>query len=128
MTTFALMVQSSPLSSQNATTALNFAKAAIAAGHRVLRVFFFHDGVICGDDRAGYPHNEPATEWKALASEHGIDLVLCAPSALRRGVVDEGQAARLGRQPTATAPFALSGLGQWVEAAAAADRVVTFGV
>src|SRR5690625_7834872 len=42
---FGLMVLGSPWSTQSVGSALRFAQAALAAGHRVLRVFFYHEGV-----------------------------------------------------------------------------------
>src|SRR5690625_7884121 len=42
---FGIMVLGSPWSTQSVGSALRFAQAALAAGHRVLRVFFYHEGV-----------------------------------------------------------------------------------
>jgi tRNA 2-thiouridine synthesizing protein D len=130
MTTFALMVLGAPISSQGPNTALAFARAATAAGHRVLRVFFFHDGVHCGSDLA-IPvagQRSIATQWADLAQQHDIDLVVCVASALKRGILNDGEAKRYAKTASNLHPrFDLSGLGQWIEACALADRVVTFG-
>jgi tRNA 2-thiouridine synthesizing protein D len=130
VSTFALMVLGAPVSSQSVTTAYEFARAAVDAGHRVLRVFFYHDGVYNGNrlqipaaDDAGMP-----ARWSELARQHQIDLVVCVASALKRGVVDAGEAQRYGKgADNLQAGFELSGLGQWVEACLLADRAVTFG-
>lgn len=130
MTTFALMVLGAPTSSQSPTTALAFARAAVAAGHRVLRVFFFHDGVHCGNDLAipAAGQQSIATQWAELAQQHEIDLVICVASALKRGILNESEAKRYAKGPHNLHPqFDLSGLGQWIEACALADRVVSFG-
>lgn len=129
MASFALMVLGAPISTQSADTALRFAHAAVAANHTILRVFFFHDGVNCGNsqmDSASGP--SIPQQWQRLAEAYGIDLVLCVTSAVKRGILDPLQAERLG-QPAGVAlpPFELSGLGQWIEACAHADHVVTFG-
>lgn len=130
MTTFALMVLGAPTSSQGPHTALAFARAAVAADHRIVRVFFFHDGVHCGSDLAIPVAGQQsiATQWAELAQQHDIDLVICVASALKRGILNDSEAKRYTKGASNLHPqFDLSGLGQWVEACALADRVVTFG-
>jgi tRNA 2-thiouridine synthesizing protein D len=51
------------------------------------------------------------------AVDHGVDLVVCVAAALRRGIKDEILAKG----------FRISGLGQLVESAIHADRLVVFG-
>ena len=66
--------------------------------------------------------------WQQLASEHGVDLVSCVSSALRRGIVDEREAARHARGAASLREgFELSGLGQLVEACIRSDRILDFG-
>ena len=130
MTTFALMVLGAPHSSQSPATALAFARAVVAAGHRIVRIFFFHDGVYCGSDllipAAG--QQSIAAQWAELAQQNNIDLVICVASALKRGILNESEAKRYTKSAGNLHPqFDLSGLGQWIEACALADRVVTFG-
>ena len=130
MTTFALMILGAPLSSQAPHTALAFARAAVQSGHRIVRVFFFHDGVHCGNEQlVPVAGQQPmAQEWSELARKYQIDLVVCVASALKRGVLNAGEAQRYGKAAANLHPqFDLSGLGQWIEACASADRVVTFG-
>lgn len=130
MTTFALMVLGAPTSSQGPNTALAFARAAVNTGHRIVRVFFFHDGVHCGSDLAIPVAGQQsiATQWGELAQHHQIDLVVCVASALKRGLLTESEAKRYKKSASNLhSKFDLSGLGQWVEACALADRVVTFG-
>lgn len=126
--TFALLVLGSS-SGQAPVSALNFACATLAAGHRVLRVFFFSDGVTTGSTQ-NVPAPDSAAigeQWSLLAAQHAIDLVVCATSAVRRGVLDAGEANRYDRAASLQQGFEISGLGQWVEACLLADRVVTFG-
>ena len=66
-------------------------------------------------------------QWAALAADHGVDLVVCSTSAVRRGVLDASEARRHDRAPSLDGGFDIAGLGQWVEACLLADRVVTFG-
>lgn len=125
---FALLVLGG-VGTQAQISALNFACAALAGGHRIQRVFFFSEGVT-----AGSAQNVPAPDsigigeqWATLATQHGIDLVVCATSAVRRGVLDAGEAQRHDRASSLQAGFEISGLGQWVEACLLADRTITFG-
>lgn len=130
MTTFALMVLGAPTSTQSPDTALAFARAALAAGHRIVRVFFYHDGVYCASRLAVPPTGgrSQAESWSELAQAHGVDLVVCIASAVKRGLLDAAEAQRHGKTADNLQPgFELSGLGQWVEACLQADRVVTFG-
>jgi len=130
MTNFALMVLGPPISTQAPQSALNFTRAALNAGHQVLRVFFFHDGVHCGNQWLIPPAGQQsiAEQWAELAQQQKIDLVVCVASALKRGVLDAGEAKRYGKSAANLHPaFALSGLGQWIDACVNTDRVVTFG-
>lgn len=124
------MVLGAPTSSQAPHTALAFARAAVAAGHRIVRVFFFHDGVHCGSNLAVPVAGQQSTaaQWSELAQQYDIDLVVCVASALKRGILNESEAKRYAKNASNLHPqFDLSGLGQWIEACALADRVVTFG-
>ena len=116
---FALLVSEGPYTHQASDTAWNFASAAIAAGHEVMRVFFYHDGVYNATRLTEPPQDDRhiVNRWSKLNTEHGVDLVVCVAAALRRGIKDE-----------VLAPgFRISGLGQLVEAGIEADRLVTFG-
>lgn len=128
-TRFALMVLASPTTAQAARTAYEFARAAIIGGHSVQRVFFFHQGVDAGNSQLVPAPDTPSltAQWAALAAENNIDLVVCVTSAVRRGVLDAGEAKRHDRTESLHAGFEISGLGQWVEACLLADRVVSFG-
>ncbi len=126
---FSLLVLGSPYSSQSVSTALRFVQTAIAKGHSVYRVFFYHNGVNCGNQLITTPQDEtdiPA-QWSTLAAAHDIDLVVCVGSALRRGILDRTEAERY-EQPAANLAdnFEISGLGQLVEASIVSDRVITF--
>jgi tRNA 2-thiouridine synthesizing protein D len=125
---FALLVLGGT-GTQAQVSALNFARAALAGGHRILRVFFFSEGVTAGSAQTvPVPDSDAiAVQWSALAGAHAIDLVVCATSAVRRGVLDAGEAARYDRAVTLQPGFDISGLGQWVEACLLADRTVMFG-
>ena len=127
---YALLVLSSPASGHGARTAARFARSAIARGHRIKRVFFLDEGVATGSQVAVFPQDEcdRLGPWLELAEQHGIELVLCISSALKHGMLDAAEAERYDKPaPTAHPAFIVSGLGQLVDAAASADRLLTFG-
>ena len=60
-------------------------------------------------------------------AQHGVALNICVAAALRRGVVDETEAGRLGlASSNLQQGFTLSGLGALAEASLTCDRVVQF--
>ena len=127
---FALAVHGGPAAGQASRSALNFAVAALAAGHEIQRVFFQQDGVLNGSALDVVPRDEtdPAAQWAQLGRKHHIDLVLCVASALRRGILDASEADRHARGTGNADPaFTISGLGQLMESALEADRLITFG-
>ena len=127
---FALQINEGPYQHQAADTAYWFAKAALEKGHEVFRVFFYHDGVNNATRLTTPPQDDRhiVNRWAALAEQYSLDLVVCVAAAQRRGIVDEGEASRNGKDATNLHPgFRISGLGQLVEAAIQADRLVVFG-
>ncbi|SHF72970.1 tRNA 2-thiouridine synthesizing protein D [Modicisalibacter ilicicola DSM 19980] len=126
---YALLVQGAPYSHQAAHSALRFAEALIARSHRLETVFFYHDGVYNAQRLATPPQDEPqlVDAWCRLHHEHGTALLVCVAAALRRGVVDERESRRHGKQGhSLESPFELTGVGQLVEAAMTHDRLITF--
>lgn len=124
----ALLVTAAP-HQENAWQALAFARAALAAGHAVPRVFFYGDGAAHGNALLLPPQDEAhvARDWATLAAAHGIELVVCIAAALKRGVMDPDTARREERAAANLAPgYILSGLGQLTEAMIEADRLVSF--
>lgn len=127
---FGVLVNEGPYQHQAADSAYQFVRAALAAGHEVFRVFFYHDGVHNGTRLAVPPQDDRnvVERWSALAAEHELDLVLCVAAAQRRGLLDADEAKRHGKDVDNIAPgFRISGLGQLIEAAVQSDRLVTFG-
>ncbi len=127
---FAILVNEGPYTHQASDSAYQFAKAALAKGHEIFRVFFYHDGVNNASRLTVPPQDDRhiVNRWSALAQEHGIDLVVCIAAAQRRGMLDENEMKRQGKDANNIAPgFRISGLGQLVEAGIQADRLVTFG-
>ena len=114
-----LMINEGPYTHQASDTAFQFAVAALAKGHQIQRVFFYHDGVNNATKLTDPPQDDRhiVNRWSKLGAEHGIDLVVCVAAALRRGIREENLAKG----------FRISGLGQLVESGMQADRLVVFG-
>ena len=124
------MVNEGPYTHQAADTAYQFAKAALAKGHEIVRVFFYHDGVNNGSRLTTPPQDDRniVRRWSELAEQHGLDMVVCVAAAQRRGIVDAGEAKRQGKDADNLAPgFRISGLGQLIEVGIQADRLMVFG-
>lgn len=127
---FTLLIQSAPIDSQSSATALRFARALLAKGHEIERIFFYRSGVQSANRLALAPQDETnlPLEWQSFISEHQLDAVVCIAAAIRRGIVNAAETARYGVEGANLIEAAeLSGLGQLVAACAASDRVVTFG-
>lgn len=117
MVKFTLLINSSPYS-PGTNTAYQFAIASLAKGHKLLRIFFYREGVCNGNSFIHPPQDEVSrvSLWQELAAQHGIELIICVAAAERRGVTEENLAPG----------FKISGLGQLVEAAIDADRFLVF--
>ncbi|PID49536.1 MAG: sulfurtransferase complex subunit TusD [Proteobacteria bacterium] len=127
---YTLMINEGPYQHQAADTALQFARAALAKGHEIFRVFFYHDGVNNGTRLAVPPQDDRLLQkaWSELAGKHGIDLVICIAAAQRRGLVDSSEAKRQKLDADNIAPgFRISGLGQLIEGSIQSDRTLVFG-
>ena len=110
--------------------ALRFAEAVLASGHEIVRLFFYQDGVHSASSNVVTPQDEQdiAQQWAAFVSQHQLDGVVCIAAALRRGVLNEDEAARYERRAVnLQAPWELSGLGQLHDAIQSADRLICFG-
>ena len=126
----AIQINEGPYTHQASDSAYQFTKAALAKGHEIFRVFFYHDGVNNATRLTTPPQDDRniVNRWSKLAEENKLDLVVCVAAAQRRGIVDEGEAKRNGKDATNLAPgFRISGLGQLIEAGIQSDRLVTFG-
>ncbi len=104
---FGILVNEGPYTHQASDSAYQFCKAALAAGHKIHRVFFYHDGVDNATRLTEPPQDDRnvVNRWSKLGQEHALDLVVCVAAALRRGIKDEMLAPG----------FRISGLGQLIE-------------
>ena len=126
---FAIQINSSPYHSNAGHTAYRFIKAALAANHEILRVFFYHEGIYHAFKYAMPPDDErnQTHDWTELTKTHNIDLVVCISAAQRRGLLHQDEAKRLGKHDNDIAEgFRISGLGQLIEATLQADIFIIF--
>lgn len=127
---FGIQINEGPYTHQASDTAFQFTKAALENGHQVMRVFFYHDGVNNGTRLTTPPQDDRniVNRWVDLAAKYDLDLVVCVAAAQRRGLVDEDEMKRNGKDAHNIAPaFRISGLGQLIEAGIQCDRLVVFG-
>ncbi len=125
-----ILVNEGPYTHQASDTAYQFVKAALAKGHQIYRVFFYHDGVNNGTRLTVPPQDDRniVKRWSELAAQHDLDLVICIAAAQRRGLLDASESRRHGKDANnIAAGFRISGLGQLIEAGIQADRMIVFG-
>ena len=129
MTTFSLLIKSSPYATANHQAALDFATTLLTEGHMLRRVFLYQDAVF-----AALSTQQPVQgqisitqQWQSLATDAGIRIQVCIANALRRGVTDSTEQQRYNLPAATLAPgFELAGLGEMAEACADSDRVIEF--
>ena len=127
---FSILVNEGPYTHQAADSAYHFTEAALRNGHQVVRVFFYHDGVNNGTRLSVPPQDDRniSERWSALAQQYELELILCVAAAQRRGLLDEAEAERAGKDGNNIADgFQISGLGQLIDAGIQADRLIVFG-
>ena len=125
-----ILVNEGPYTHGASDTAYHFVKAALAKGHEIYRVFFYHDGVNNGTRLTVPPQDDRniVKRWSELAAKHQLDQVVCIAAAQRRGLMDASEAKRNGKDAdNIAAGFRISGLGQLIEAGIQSDRLVVFG-
>ena len=126
---YTLMVTGPAYGTQQATSAYLFARALLTAGHKLESVFFYREGVLNANQLTAPASDEfdLVRAWQALHQEQGVALNICVAAALRRGVSDAQEAARLQLAGSNLQPgFTLSGLGALAEAALGCERMVQF--
>ena len=91
---FGIVVNEGPYQHQASDTAYLFAKAAIAKGHEVWRVFFYHD-VVNNSSRLTEPPQDDrhiVNRWAKLAEEHKLGVREARREALQglKGLETDG--------------------------------------
>lgn len=126
---FTILVTGPAYGTQQASSALHFARALLNAGHELISVFFYREGVYNANQFTAPASDEfdVVRAWQQLHTDHGVALEICVAAALRRGVTDETEAQQLGLAGANLQPgFTLSGLGALAQAALTCDRMVQF--
>ncbi len=127
---YAIQVNASPYHANTGLSAYCFIVAALAQGHEICRVFFYHEGIY-----HAFADNTPPDDelqltklWSALAKQYTIDLLVCISAAQRRGLLSAEETKLRKQQDNQLADgFRIGGLGQWLETLLTADRVLVFG-
>ncbi len=126
---YTILVQSSPAITSGPPTALKFARALIASGHSIYRIFLYGDGVHLSNNQAVPPQDElhTAQDWSAFIEENELDAVVCIAAALKRGVLNKEESLRYDKGAAIMDnAYDISGLGQLIDAGIHSDRVITF--
>ncbi len=126
---YAIQINAAPSAGYASWTAYHFIQAALLAGHQILQIFFYQEGIYNAFRYALPPEDEAnlIALWSELARDQGVDLVVCISAAQRRGLLHQDEASRQGALDDDLAEgFRLAGLGQWVQATLSADRSLVF--
>lgn len=126
---YTIAVLGSPYSSTAHVHALKFCTAAIDAGNKITRVFFYHDGVYVALNSRVPPQDEIdiTKAWSDLNQSHNVELDVCIANALKRGIINPSEAERYEVTASTLAPgFELVGLGQLIDAMINSDRYIEF--
>lgn len=129
MLRYCLLVTGPAYGTQQASSALLFARALISEGHHLESVFFYREGVLNANALTAPANDEfdVVRAWQQLGDAHHVALNVCVAAALRRGVTDDEQAAVLKLPAANLQPgFSLSGLGELAQSVLTCDRVVQF--
>ena len=126
---YTIAIHSAPYSGNGGHTGLAFARALLAAGHEIARVFFYHEGVYHALTSAVAPQGEAdsTAAWRAFHAETGTELAVCIANGIKRGVLSVEESERYERTAATLAPgFELVGLGQLIDAIVSSDRYIEF--
>lgn len=128
--TYTIVVRCGADQQSQALSAFRFTQQVLSQGHRVLRVFFYQQGVHWSSGFRVMPQDELniTALWQQLSLDCGIELGVCIAAALQSGIVDPQESTRyeLGGENLAS-QFMLVGLGQLAAASVESDRLVSFG-
>lgn len=109
---YSLLVSAGP-EERAGLTALHTAEALLRRGHDIHRVFFYRNGVHLAS--RSLTDSDSATGWQRLILDRDLPATVCVGAASRRGTADPAEG------------FTLGGLGDWAEALAGSEKVLSFG-
>ena len=126
---YSLVVNGPVYGCQSARHAYAFALALLKKGHCLSSIFFYQDGVSNASTLV-IPANDEfdlTQAWQQIAKQHNVALNICVAAALRRGIVDQHEAALHQRDSYNLADgFNLAGLGELAHALLTQDRIIQF--
>lgn len=129
MKTYSILITTSPFHGDTAKRAFAFIKGLLDNGDTVSNVFFYSDGVLHANSLMLQTSDElyAYNEWKALADNHNITLLVCITAAVKRGIVSEQEANENGlSMANLVTPFEQAGLGEFFSELHNCDRLVQF--
>jgi tRNA 2-thiouridine synthesizing protein D len=88
VTTFSLLITSSPLAGQSFASALQFGTAALVAGYHIEQIFLYQDAVLAAAAEIDLPTDEPnlSQQLARFCQQNKIPLLYCVTAAEKRGV------------------------------------------
>ena len=94
--TYAIVVRCGPHQQSQALSAFQFTKEALLQGHKVLRVFFYQQGVHIASRLRVVPQDERnlTALWQQLSLDYDLELSVCIAAALQSGIVDRQESDR----------------------------------
>lgn len=129
MAEYSVLITTSPFHGDSAIRALAFIEGAIANGDTINNIFFYGDGVYHTNNlmlQTGDSHFAHG-DWKHLATNHDIQLLVCITAAVKRGIVSQQEAHENGIGfANLHAPFEQAGLGEFFTALHECKRLVQF--
>lgn len=129
MSKFIIQVNGPAYGTSASVNALRFSQAVLLAGHQIICVFFYQDGVYNSTDLSlpASDENDVISDWKQLAQSHQVPLVNCVSAALRRGIVSQQDARENGLSYwNVGESFIMGGLGELITGIESADRLISF--
>ena len=91
MAEYSVLITTSPFHGDSAIRALAFIEGAIANGDTINNIFFYGDGVYHTNNlmlQTGDSHFAHG-DWKHLATNHDIQILVCITAAVKRGIVSQ---------------------------------------
>ena len=128
--TYTVLIRCGPDQQSQALSAFQFTKELLRQGHKVLRVFFYQQGVHLASSLKVMPQDEIDLTglWQKLSQDHNLELGVCIAAALQSGVIDQQECKRYDLSGANLATqFTLVGLGQLAAASVESDRLISFG-
>jgi tRNA 2-thiouridine synthesizing protein D len=124
-----IVVTGGMFDSQAGYSAWRFCQQAVTAGHSIVQVFFYQQGVYHGTQLAVPLADEfdAHGRWLVLAEQADIPLMVCVSASEHRGVLSAAQAQEHAKTASNLHPnFSVAGLASLHQASLLADRTVTF--